>query len=105
MAQKYDLVAELREDQGKGASRRLRREGKVPAIIYGAGRPPRNLAFDHNKVDQGTRERSVLFEHPKHQGWRQEPGRGGQGRAASSRRSGKSCTWISSVSSKTRRSA
>ena len=50
MAQKYDLVAELREDQGKGASRRLRREGKVPAIIYGAGRPPRNLAFDHNKV-------------------------------------------------------
>lgn len=50
MAQKYDLVAELREDQGKGASRRLRRQGKVPAIIYGAGRPPRNLAFDHNKV-------------------------------------------------------
>ena len=50
MSQKYDLVAELREDQGKGASRRLRRQGKVPAIIYGAGRPPRNLAFDHNKV-------------------------------------------------------
>ncbi|MEM7504460.1 MAG: 50S ribosomal protein L25/general stress protein Ctc [Pseudomonadota bacterium] len=50
MAQKYDLVAELREDQGKGASRRLRRQGKVPAIIYGAGRPPRNLAFEHNKV-------------------------------------------------------
>ena len=50
MAQKYDLIAETREDQGKGASRRLRREGKVPAIIYGAGRPPRNLAFDHNKV-------------------------------------------------------
>ena len=31
-------------------SRRLRREKKVPAIIYGAGRPPRSLAFDHNKV-------------------------------------------------------
>ena len=50
MAQKYDLIAEMREDQGKGASRRLRRQGLVPAIIYGAGRPPRNLAFDHNKV-------------------------------------------------------
>ncbi len=37
---------------GKGASRRLRREGKVPAILYGGGRPPRNLAFDHNKVLQ-----------------------------------------------------
>ncbi|MEM7430989.1 MAG: 50S ribosomal protein L25/general stress protein Ctc [Pseudomonadota bacterium] len=50
MAQKFDLIAEFREDSGKGASRRLRREGKVPAIIYGAGRPPRSLYFDHNKV-------------------------------------------------------
>ncbi len=50
MAEEFDLIAEIREDQGKGASRRLRREGKVPAIIYGAGRPPRALAFDHNKV-------------------------------------------------------
>lgn len=52
MKQEFDLVAELREDQGKGASRRLRREGKVPAILYGGGRPPRNLAFDQNKVLQ-----------------------------------------------------
>jgi len=50
MAEKFDLIAETRTDQGKGASRRLRRQGKVPAIIYGAGRPPRALAFDHNKV-------------------------------------------------------
>ena len=50
MAKKFDLVAEIREDQGKGASRRLRHEGKVPAIIYGAGRPSRALTFDHNKV-------------------------------------------------------
>ena len=46
----FDLIAELREDQGKGASRRLRHQGKVPAIIYGAGRPPRSLMFDQNKV-------------------------------------------------------
>ncbi len=50
MSDKFDLIAELREDQGKGASRRLRRAGLVPAILYGAGRPPRMLAFDHNKV-------------------------------------------------------
>ncbi len=50
MSDKFDLIAEIREGQGKGASRRLRREGKVPAIIYGAGRPPRQLAFAHNKV-------------------------------------------------------
>ena len=52
MSEQFDLIAEIREDQGKGASRRLRREGKVPAIIYGAGRPPRQLAFDHNRVIQ-----------------------------------------------------
>jgi len=52
MSQEFDLVAEIREDQGKGASRRLRLKGKVPAIIYGAGRPPRQLAFDHNRVIQ-----------------------------------------------------
>lgn len=50
MSDDFDLIAEFREDQGKGASRRLRREGMVPAIIYGGGRPPRMLAFDHNKV-------------------------------------------------------
>jgi large subunit ribosomal protein L25 len=50
MAKKFDLIAEIREDQGKGASRRLRLTGRVPAIIYGAGRPPRALTFDHNKV-------------------------------------------------------
>ena len=48
----FDLIAEIREDAGKGASRRLRKEGKVPAIIYGAGRPPRALVFDHNRVIQ-----------------------------------------------------
>jgi large subunit ribosomal protein L25 len=50
MAVEFDLIAEHREDQGKGASRRLRHQGKVPAIIYGAGRPPRSLSFDQNKV-------------------------------------------------------
>jgi len=52
MSEDFDLIAEIREDQGKGASRRLRHQGKVPAIIYGAGRPPRQLAFDHNRVLQ-----------------------------------------------------
>jgi len=50
MSDDFDLIAEIREDSGKGASRRLRHAGKVPAIIYGAGRPPRALTFDHNKV-------------------------------------------------------
>ena len=52
MKAEFDLVAELRDDQGKGASRRLRRQGKIPAILYGGGRPPRALLLDHNKVLQ-----------------------------------------------------
>lgn len=50
MAKTFDLIADIREDKGKGASRRLRREGRVPAIIYGAGRPARSVTLDHNKV-------------------------------------------------------
>ena len=52
MSEEFNLIAEMRDDQGKGASRRLRRQGKVPAIIYGAGREPSSLMFDHNKVLQ-----------------------------------------------------
>jgi large subunit ribosomal protein L25 len=47
MSQKFELIAENRTDQGKGASRRLRRAGKVPAILYGGHRDPRSLAVDH----------------------------------------------------------
>ena len=50
MAKQLDLVAEFREDSGKGASRRLRRQGKVPAIIYGGGRDPRSLTFKHDEL-------------------------------------------------------
>ncbi len=50
MSNKFELIAEDRPEQGKGASRRLRRAGKVPAILYGARRDPRALALDHDTV-------------------------------------------------------
>jgi large subunit ribosomal protein L25 len=50
MVVEVNLVAEYREDTGKGSSRRLRHAGRVPAIIYGAGREPRALTFDHNDL-------------------------------------------------------
>jgi large subunit ribosomal protein L25 len=50
MAQDFDLVAETRTDSGKGASRRLRHSEKVPAIVYGAGKPPRSVMFDRNML-------------------------------------------------------
>ena len=50
MKTSFELVADYRNDQGKGASRRLRRDGKVPAILYGGGSEPRSLALDHTKL-------------------------------------------------------
>ena len=50
MSQKFELFAENRPDQGKGASRRLRQTGKVPAILYGGHRDPRAIALDHNAL-------------------------------------------------------
>lgn len=46
----FELAAEFRDGQGKGASRRLRHAGKVPAILYGGKNEPRAVALDHQKL-------------------------------------------------------
>jgi len=46
----FEISAEPRNDQGKGASRRLRHSGKVPAILYGAHAEPTRLALEHHKI-------------------------------------------------------
>ncbi len=46
----FEINAESRKDQGKGASRRLRLAGKVPAIIYGGSGEPAALALSHQKL-------------------------------------------------------
>ena len=50
MATSFELSAESRTDMGKGASRRLRRAGRVPAIIYGGGGDPQSLSLNHNEL-------------------------------------------------------
>ncbi|MBS0399238.1 MAG: 50S ribosomal protein L25/general stress protein Ctc [Proteobacteria bacterium] len=52
MKTSFELAAEFRDAQGKGASRRLRRDGRIPAILYGGHRDARALALDHQKVMQ-----------------------------------------------------
>ena len=46
----FTFGADPRETQGKGASRRLRREGKVPAILYGGHSDARTLTLSHQKL-------------------------------------------------------
>ncbi len=44
------LVAQPREDKGKGAARRLRARGLVPAVVYGHGADPMHLAVDAREL-------------------------------------------------------
>ena len=46
----FELEAESRSDMGKGASRRLRRDGKVPAVIYGGGEDPQSITLVHSEI-------------------------------------------------------
>lgn len=50
MQNRFEVKAEPRTTQGKSASRRLRRAGKVPAILYGAGKDPVSVQLDHNEM-------------------------------------------------------
>ena len=46
----FELNAEVRPEQGTGAVRRLRRGGRVPAILYGAGQEPLCLKLAENEI-------------------------------------------------------
>jgi large subunit ribosomal protein L25 len=81
--QQFEINAEKRADQGKGASRRLRHAGKAPGIVYGGSKPPQAITVSNNemllhldheafyshiltlKVD-GTPERVVLKDLQRH---------------------------------------
>ena len=57
MSVDFNIIAESRSDMGKGASRRLRRTSKVPAVIYGAGQDAVSITIDHDS----------LFHHLEHE--------------------------------------
>ena len=46
----FEIIAQARTLQGSGASRRLRRAGKVPGIIYGGEAAPQAIEIDHNDL-------------------------------------------------------
>ncbi|MDX5387969.1 MAG: 50S ribosomal protein L25, partial [Marinobacter sp.] len=63
MSQDFVIEAFPRDDQGKGASRRLRREErKIPAIIYGGGKDATPVAIWHNELKKAI-ENEAFFSH------------------------------------------
>lgn len=61
------LKAELRETLGKGASRDARRQGVVPAVVYGAGQDPVHITLDPLQLDRELHQTgffSKIFEIP-----------------------------------------
>src|SRR5690606_10243944 len=59
----FRLIAQLRDDQGKGASRRLRRQaGLVPAIVYGGSKKPQNISLSHNELSKHL-EHEAFYSH------------------------------------------
>jgi large subunit ribosomal protein L25 len=52
---KFEISAHKREAHGTGASRRLRRMGRVPGILYGGAEGPVNIELDHKDLFQNLR--------------------------------------------------
>ncbi len=50
MSVNFNVIAQPRAAAGKGASRRLRRTGLVPAIVYGAHQDPEMISVSHNEL-------------------------------------------------------
>ncbi len=62
MQENFEIVAVARNDAGKGASRRLRRTGMVPGIIYGGDTDPVMVATKHNELIQHL-EHEAFYSH------------------------------------------
>jgi len=52
MATVKEIKATARPRAGKGAARAVRREGRVPGVIYGNNQPPLNISLDHAELRQ-----------------------------------------------------
>jgi large subunit ribosomal protein L25 len=60
--EQFELNAEPRTLVGKGASRRLRRTGKVPGIVYGTDKEPTSIQLDHDNLMHHL-EKEAFYSH------------------------------------------
>ena len=62
MAEDNKVVAELREQFGKGAARKIRAAGKIPAVIYGHGTEPKHITLPAHQVGLLLRKANAILE-------------------------------------------
>lgn len=53
----FMFIAKLRTTKGTGASRRLRKTGEIPAIIYGKGGKALSITLNHNSILHATEKK------------------------------------------------
>ena len=61
MTDTVELKAELRDRAGTKAAARLRREGKLPAVVYGHGQEPVSIAVDAHDFVEGLHHGHRIF--------------------------------------------
>ena len=59
MAENATLKAALREETGKGAARRMRRAGRIPAVVYGRGEETHPLTLDAHEFEMLVKHHSL----------------------------------------------
>src|SRR5487761_1289955 len=52
MAQTKTVAASVRSGSGKGAARSVRREGRIPGVIYGGGEKAQSISLDFKTMNQ-----------------------------------------------------
>ena len=62
MSEDNKVVAEVREQFGKGAARKIRAAGKIPAVIYGHGTEPKHVALPGHQVTLLIRRANALLD-------------------------------------------
>jgi large subunit ribosomal protein L25 len=62
MEQDNKVVADARETFGKGAARKLRATGKIPAVLYGHGTDPQHLSLPGHQVGLLIRKANALLD-------------------------------------------
>lgn len=55
------LDADTRTEFGKGAARRIRRDNKIPAVLYGHGKPPRHITLQGHQTMMALKQSNALF--------------------------------------------